>query len=196
MYRDLNDYEMLYLISDNNDDEYEIMQEKYNPLISKIVKKYSGIVKKMGYEPEDLFQIGYITLYQTISGYDGNKNDNLFYTYFSKALEHAFLGLIRINSTNKKKTLNESISYDNKFPNSNLTYAEIFPDTDSLIAFDLDNVISRYYNLKNSLDFNTSCILDLKIEGFCNNEIAILLDIPVGKIYEAVRLIKEKSKLF
>ena len=78
----------------------KVLIEKNLGLVHHIVKRFLG----RGVEAEDLFQIGYITLYQTISGYDGNKNDNLFYTYFSKALEHAFLGLIRINNTNKKKT--------------------------------------------------------------------------------------------
>mgnify|MGYP003442946465 CR=1 FL=1 len=45
MYREINDYEMLYLICDGNDSEYEILLEKYRPLINKVINKYKYVVK-------------------------------------------------------------------------------------------------------------------------------------------------------
>ncbi len=196
MYRDLNDYEMLYLICDSSDNEYGIMLEKYSPLINKIATKYKGIVKKMGYEVEDLIQVGYLTLYHTIKGYNGINNDNLFYTYFLKALENTYINIIKTNSTNKKKVLNESISYDNYFPNTKLTYAEIFPDSNTLSEPFINDGEIRYKQLKYSLNFDLSCILDLKLEGYNDDEIANLMSFSSSKISYSIRLIKEKGKLF
>ena len=113
MYREINDYEMLYLICESDDNDYDIMFKKYYPLIIKLINKYKGILKKMSYEEEDLIQIGYLTLYQTLKGYNGDKNNNLFYTYFLKSLENSIISLIKVNNTYKKRVLNESISYDN-----------------------------------------------------------------------------------
>ena len=64
MYRDLNDYEILYLICES-DDTFNILYEKYKPLIYKIVEGYSSAFKKYGYEKEDLMQVGYMVLYKT-----------------------------------------------------------------------------------------------------------------------------------
>lgn len=196
MYRELNDYEVLYLICDSDDQEYEIMLEKYYPLIIKVVNKYKYILKKMGYEEDDLYQIGALTLYETIKGFNGNKNTNLFYTYFLKALENALLGTIKTNDTNKKKALNESISYDNLIPGSSLTYAEIFPDPSSLEDNFNNECEYRYYNFKNNLPFEVACIFDLKAEGYNTREIAILLSISQTAVMNGNRLIKERTLFF
>lgn len=192
MYREINDYEMLYLICDS-DDNYEIIFQKYYPLIVKLVNKYKKIVKKMGYEEEDLIQIGYLTLYQTINGYNGDKNDNLFYTYFLKSLENAYISLIKINDTYKKKVLNESISYDNHFPNSDLTYADIFPDPKSLNIDYINDCELRYNSFKNSLEFDLACILDLKLEGYKNKEIEVLLNLSCNDVLKGLKIIRNKG---
>lgn len=194
MYRDINDYEMLYVICD--DDDYNLMLRKYYPLIIKVMKKYKKYLKKMGYEEEDLLQIGSLTLHQTISGYNGSENNNLFYTYFLKSLENTYLNLIRTNTTNKKRVLNESISYDNYFPNSDLTYAEVFPDEKTLNFDYLNDFGMRYYNLKYSLNFDLACVLDLKMEGFNNQEIGKLLDISIYQVVRSLKEIKSKGSSF
>lgn len=196
MYREINDYEMLYLISDNDDNNYEICLEKYYPLIIKVVNKYKNIVKKMGYEEDDLIQIGNITLYQTLSGFDGDNNSNLFYTYFLKSLENSYINLIKRNDTYKKKVLNESISYDNNFPNSELTYADIFPDPKTLNVDYINDYEIRYNNFKNSLEFDLSCILDLKLEGYKNSEIASLMSISNYDVLKGLKNIRIKGRLF
>ena len=196
MYRDLNDYEMLYLICDSDDDNYEIMLEKYYPLIIKLVNKYKNIVKKMGYEEEDLIQIGYITLYQTISGFNGDKNNNLFYTYLLKSLENSYIGLIKRNNTYKKRVLNESISYDNCFPNSELTYADIFPDPKSLNIDYINDLGIRYNSFKNSLEFELACVLDLKMEGYKNSEIEQLLSLSNREVSDGLKSIRSKANSF
>lgn len=193
MYREINDYEMLYLICDNDDNNYEICLEKYYPLITKFACKYKNILKKMGFEIEDLIQVGYITLLQTIKGYNGDKNNNLFYTYFLKSLENSYIGLIRNNNSNKKKVLNEAISYDNFFPNSELTYAEIFPDPDTLDIDYINESGLRYHNFKNSLEFDLACILDLKMEGYKNKEIEILLNLTCNELLKGLKIIKNKG---
>ena len=40
MYRDLNDYEILYMICERKDDNFDILYEKYKPLILKISNRF------------------------------------------------------------------------------------------------------------------------------------------------------------
>ena len=56
MYREIDDYEILYMIQENND-YYELILEKYKPLIITICKQRLNGIKEMGYELEDLMQI-------------------------------------------------------------------------------------------------------------------------------------------
>ena len=50
MYRDFNDYEVMYLVEEQNEDAREILFQKYKPIILKIqVKKYAqqSIIKEI-----------------------------------------------------------------------------------------------------------------------------------------------------
>ena len=81
MYRELNDYELLYMVCDSNENDFNILLVKYKPLIYKLVKDYIKVFKKFGYDLEDLMQIGYITLYKDSRLYD-IYNHSIFYKYF------------------------------------------------------------------------------------------------------------------
>lgn len=195
MYRDLNDSEMLYLICDGDDDDYEIMLKKYYPLLTKIMHKYKIILKHMGYEEDDLIQIGAMTIYQAIKYYNIDSN-NLFFTYLNRSLENAYINLIRRGNNNRCRILNESISYDNYMPNSELSYIEIIPDEKTLNIEYLHEYGLRYNNLKNSLTFDFACILELKFEGYSNFEIAELLDITINEVTHGLKIIKERAIYF
>ena len=46
MYRNLNDYEILYMICEREDENFNILYEKYKPLIVKIADSYVKSFKK------------------------------------------------------------------------------------------------------------------------------------------------------
>ena len=69
MYRNLNDYELLYMVCDEND-SFDVLMKKYEPLINKVSRKYQHLSKRFGYELDDLMQIGYLALYKASSFYD------------------------------------------------------------------------------------------------------------------------------
>ena len=74
-----NDYELCYLIKDNNDKALEIMISKYSPIVKSYANRYKDYVKDTSIEYEDLLQEGYIGLYKAIQNYKDDKY--LFYTY-------------------------------------------------------------------------------------------------------------------
>ena len=55
----MNDYEILYMVSDHEEVNFDILLHKYQPLIYKIVKEYERFFKKLGYE----FFVSQETLY-------------------------------------------------------------------------------------------------------------------------------------
>ena len=60
-----NDYEIIFLIREGNDEALTLMFEKYTPLIYKKISKFN-----LGYEAEDMYQEGLLMLYKSIRFYD------------------------------------------------------------------------------------------------------------------------------
>ncbi len=186
MYRDLNDYELLYMVCEE-EISFDILVNKYRPLIYKVVKEYTKFFKKFGYELDDLMQIGYITLYQTSRKYD-IYNHTMFYTYFRKALNNAIIESIRSNTTRKKEVLNNALSYDMYLPNSNIPYIDILT-----VKKDIINKEHEFIIFKNSMPAFLSYIFELFYNGYNKEEISVLLGEDINVIKDSFIRIKEHA---
>ena len=169
MYKDYNDYEILYMVGEQSD--FNILYKKYQPLIYKMVRKYQGMFKNYGYELDDLMQIGYMTLYKASYLYN-SYNNSLFYTYFITSLKRALSNEIRLNKTLKKKCLNEAISYDNIIPNTDTSYIDLIPCKDKINYEDDEK---KFIYFKNSLSFINACVFEMLYNGFSKKEISVLV---------------------
>ena len=111
MYKDYNDQELLYLISEGNEDANNILFDKYKPIIDIKLKKYLNFGKKIGLDYNDLFQEGLVGLSEAIVSYKNNK-ETKFSSFASLCIERQLSSLI--SSYNRKKYiyLNESCSLD------------------------------------------------------------------------------------
>ena len=187
MYRDMNDYEILYMVCDVRENDFELLLNKYKPLIYKIVKNYIKTFKKFGYELDDLMQIGYITLYKSAALYNSYDNSK-FYTYFKNALLKNIANHMRTNSTNKKNVLNNALSYDNEINNTNIEFLNIFKDESNN-----KNICNELITFKNSMSINLSWIFELFYNGYNKEEISILLDEKIEDIKKGFSLIKEHA---
>ena len=184
MYRDMNDYEILYMVCDNEEMSFDILLHKYKPLIYKIVKDYVKLFKKFGYELEDLMQLGYITLYKTAKKYN-IYNHSMFYSYFKKSLINMIITNIRINTTSKKEVLNSAFSYDAFVPNSNIRYIDMFPSDKKSYQIYEELII-----FKNSMPIVLSYIFELFYNGYSKEEISILLDEDLNEVKNGFNKIK------
>lgn len=189
MYKDLNDYEILYIVGENSDNTFDFLCQKYKPLIYKEVKKYAARFKKYGYEMDDLMQIGLITLYKASYLYN-DSSDSMFYTYYRKSLINALNTEIRNNETLKKKSLNDAISYDIEIPNTDILYRDIFESK----KIDYKEEFNRFLIVfKNSLSFDEGNIFELYYNGYNVKEISILLDKDIKSVNIALKGIKEHA---
>ena len=187
MYRDLNDYELLYMVCENDENDFKILLEKYKPLINKIIKDYVNTFKKFGYEIDDLMQIGYITLYKTSNLYN-NLNQSMFYTYFKNALIKNISSVIRRNNTRKRRVLNESLSYYNTVNNSNIRFIDIIACDNKKYDYGKELII-----FKNSMPITLSWIFELFYNGYSKEEISILLAEDIEIIKRDFLKIKEHA---
>lgn len=196
MYRDIDDYEILYMIKEDND-YYEMMLEKYKPLIITICKKFQTKGKEFGYELEDLIQVANIAVFDAINTYNETENV-IFYTYMVQCIKYKLQNEFRNHQTNKKLTLNKAFSYDEIIPGTNKTYLEVIPDEKIVNPFDflvLENMQIKYIEFLNSLPFEVSIAYQLKLNGFKNQEIETLLNIDSKTLKRCINLASKSDRL-
>lgn len=196
-YRDYNDNELLFYISENNEDANEIIYKKYEPLITNTAKKFIKSCENAGLELTDFIQEGMLGLSNAIKEFDDSK-DVTFFTFAKTCIERKMISLAISSKRQKHKILNESLSLeitDEEGNYSNLEY--ILGDNKN----NPENLIINMEN-QNELIKKASLVLtefemqvfELKINDFGYKEIAEVLDKEPKAIDNALQRIKLKLK--
>lgn len=195
-YQDYNDYELISLAQELNEDATEILYQKYKPLIINKSLRYFNYLKTKGFDLSDLIQEGYIILDYAIKTFNQN-NDNIFYTYFIACLDNHLTSQIRKSSSIKNKVLNESISLETEDDNE-LNLLNVIQDNNTNPEYFLTNE-EEYSNLCNriieKLTNLEETVFLLKIQSFTYQEIASILDKDLKSIDNAIQRIKVKINM-
>ena len=196
-YKNLNDYEIMYMISENNDDATNLLFTKYKPLIISMAKEYYSKGKRYGLELDDFIQEGYYGLFCAIRQYNTDKN-NLFYTYLLVCIRSKMNNLIIKNSSNRQMVLNNSISIYDSAGDNDLSLIDVISDKKATIPdirveeFELESSIKKVLY---SLDFDDSIVCELKLNGFTSKDISSLLGISLKCVYNSVLLLKKNLSI-
>lgn len=170
-YKSINDYELVYRIRENNDDDaIEMMIKKYEPIICSYAKKYIKFASQHGVEFDDLIQEGRMAVVKAVYKYDSDKA-SIFYTYVSLCIERRLITYCRDLSVKKNLPLDYSI-------NSDYLYGVIDMAGEPFIYVmerELEEKILLWVRKK--FDFIDSSIFELRYNGFSYKEIGILLDV-------------------
>ncbi|HIR48592.1 MAG TPA: sigma-70 family RNA polymerase sigma factor [Candidatus Faecimonas gallistercoris] len=176
-YKEFNDYELLYLISEDTDNSYDILFQKYLPIIKSIAKKYCSFVQNHGAEFQDLIQEGYLGLNNAIVGFKDNYN-NIFYTYACLCIERQIFTYCRSLSAQKHHILNASLP-DELY---SCTLIEDTSDQSNFFRIHSLELQNEFFHASYSLDFETRCVFELRFNGFSYREISKLLDISLSRV--------------
>ena len=192
-YKNVNDYEQLYLISENDEEANRVMYEKYKPIIYSFAYQYYKIVKKYDVDVEELVQEGYIGLSNAINKYKDNTDAN-FYTFATVCIERSIQSFCRKYKTIKAKKLSNKISIDSDDEILNIELREDeTTDVNPNAYLEKKNYNDMLINFKHSLSNRASMVFELRYNGFNNKEICSLLDLSYPMIEKCVREIKEKG---
>lgn len=182
-YQEINDNELLYLISDNNDEYKNILFLKYKPIVIAMAKKYNRINNDKSMDFDDLVQIGYIGLNNAIRFY---KHENsLFYTYACFCIDHALSKEVYRKLYKKGKNNYTFISYEED--KMNISESDE-PKKENL------RFLYLFSRIKNALDFFDSLVFELRLNGFKYKEIAILLGVNESKVDYSIQKTRRKLK--
>ena len=182
-----NDFELLYLIYEGDEEALGIIFKKYDPLIKK--KLYDFKIKNSLYD--DFYQEGLIVLYVAVKTYNPSFNKT-FTKYFELLLSRRIMTLLRDMKKEHEKVVviesdvlkdsSESFNYSDKMLSDNANHDILLKDNNipssMLTLAERDVLAMRYFKGKSS------------------KEIADELNIDVKKVYNALYQAKKKIRTF
>ena len=187
------DNELLYLISESNEEANNVIYKKYEPVISYYANKYSLIAQGKGIDYNDLYQEGLIGLINAIDNYK-NQKDIRFSTFAFVCIKRSIISAIRNASRKKHSILNESYSLDYNTEDVEESFDNIVSSTtggleDLLVSKEKNELFNKKL-LKELTDFEKE-VYDLRINNFSYDEIASML----GKSKNAISAVLVRIRI-
>ena len=195
-YKDLNDYELIYEVRENNEIAYNVLYDKYKNLINKIAREYYIKNKNSRIEYEDLVQEGFYGMSLAIKGYD--ETSTLFYTYVSLCIRREIERYIKTFERNKNTVLNEAVSLSYPLDDTGETTLEdVIKSKENTENYVLsESNFKKLWDFRNELSLDESMIFELRSNHFSNKEISILLDMPYKLVDNHLRKIRINLKKY
>lgn len=196
MYNNLNDYEIISYISENNEEAHEALFEKYKPLIVDRANKLYVYCKNNGVEINDLIQEGMVGLNEATKTFNDTK-ETLFYTYALKCINSSIISFIIKTGRLKNKILNDSIFLELNKQDETNNYGKDLVDN----SYNPEEILISEENKKeilNIIDNNLTEfekeVINLKINGFKYKEIADIMGKDIKSIDNCIQRCKLKIK--
>ena len=190
-----NDYELVSLAQEHNDDASMILRKKYARIINYLSQKYYHMIQN-GAELMDIKQECNIAFEEAIITFNDKKN-NTFYSYVTSCMEKHLISIIRQYKREKHIVLNEAISLDKIEEDEDKAIDKyISDDTNNPehIIHEIDEYNRIYKILTKKLTPLEECVVSLKIQNFNYDEIANILDKDRKSIDNTIQRISRKIK--
>ncbi len=188
-----NDFELVSLAQENNEEAIEILYKKYNDLIQRKAKRVLRILKGSGIELSDIIQEALIGFDEAIRKFNQN-DDTIFSTFAIICIDGRIKTFILKQNRGKYRFLNEAVNFENRDNECNLL--DLLSDnvTPESLLFNDVSESEIYIKIKNGLTGFEDVVFELKIQGYEYKEIANILDIDSKDIYNAINRIRIKTK--
>ncbi len=196
MRENLNDYELVGLAQENNEDASSLLHEKYHPLIQSKSYKFFKYMRNKGVELSDLVQECTIGFEEAIKNFNP-ADDVSFYTFANVCMDRQLMSELRKQNREKHKFLNEAIPLETIDENSDINLIDFIqdnrnnPENGLMIQEDFQELSQR---IMKELTHFEECVFRLKLQDFNYKEIADILDKDQKSIDNAIQRIKTKIK--
>ena len=184
----LNDYELVLLSNEGNEDATNLIYEKYTPLIIKKSKDAIKHVNHHGIDINDIIQESYIALDEAIRNFRQDE-EATFYTFAMLCVERRITNFIKKASNKKSMILNDAITLDDVFGKNLGNDINIEGN-----FFAKDSDIGKIKLLMGELTSLEKNVFNMKLKGYSFDEIAKKLNKDAKSIYNAFNRIKIKYK--
>lgn len=191
-YKGVNDYELLYLVGENNEEVYNSIYAKYKPLIHRMAKTLCENYKSALVEYDDLFQEGMYGLNNAIKNFNG-KSGSLFYTLAKLCISREMNGYVAKMLRGKNMILSSAVSFDTPISKNGFVVEDTLYSHDDSVELRFESIEMEKYilDLKYELKDEYMPVYELKLNGFSNAAIANLLDLRYKDVDNYLRSIKK-----
>lgn len=191
-YKGVNDYELLYLVGESNEEVYNSIYAKYKPLIHRMAKTLCESYKSALVEYDDLFQEGMYGLNNAIKSFNG-KSGSLFYTLAKLCISREMNGYIAKMLRGKNMILSSAVSFDAPISKNGFVVEDTLYSHDDSVELQFESIEMEKYilDLKYELKDEYMPVYELKLNGFSNAAIATLLDLRYKDVDNYLRSIKK-----
>ena len=185
---DKNDYELVFLAQEGNEDAINLLYQKYKPIIVKKSKNAIMFATHHGIDINDIMQECYIALEEAIRNFSQDETAS-FYTFALLCIDRKITNYLRKTTSSKGKALNEAIAIDDSLEkvigdNTNIESYLMGKDSDNELIEIIRGMLTEFERK----------VFDLKIRDYSFEEIAKLLNRDVKSIYNTFQRIKNKIK--
>ena len=189
-YEEYNDYELVYLSQEKNEDAYKILLNKYMPIIISKLKPYMSR-SKVPYE--DLLIEALVGFQNAIDSFKTQEKAT-FYTFLLICIERELekkCGRITQKKINEYEEV--LLSQKTQFQKELLEYiksSEKNPEEKIINEFEINQILEHILEELSSYEVE---VLSLRIEGLTYKEISLALDKTNKSVDGAIQRIKEKT---
>lgn len=182
---EINDYELISQVRENNEDAILNLYSKYTPIINSVTNKFNKS-NNMKIDYDDIKQEANIALYNAIKNYDPDSGA-LFYTYAVLCINRRLISYCKKNYNYISKLGLEYLKEEKM-----LSYYDYMDESHYKFLNNYYGGLTR--DIINMLPDDLSLIFELKYNGFSNKEIANLLDTNSKYIENSVRKVRNQIK--
>ena len=180
-----NDYELLYLAQENNEDAINELRKKYNSLLYAKALSYS---RSSHMDIKELLNETELAFYKAIDNYI---DKNTFNTYLNKVIDNNLTNYIAKHNVTKNKILNESISYENN--NERILELEsnkYNPEVNLFNDYDYSSLRNKIIEV---LTWEEELIFTLKEQNYTVLEISEITGNKLRTVYNIIKRIQDKT---
>jgi len=191
-YRAYNDYELIYMVAEKNEDAFSILYNKYYPLLKKYAGMYYQYYKSYGIEYDDLCQETYLAFDRAIRYYRDSE-ETLFYTFLCITVRSRLLNYIKRFQSKKNSVYLDTLSLEQIYPGSDQCLGDYLENPlaeNPEKECSLRQVSMQVQNFCLDLDSQSGQIFEMYWNGFSNSEISELLEIDLTKVISKLRRIR------
>lgn len=193
MYKNDNDYELLYYIHQRDDEGLNLLIKKYHMTIMQFIRKNKAYYFQRYNDYTEIYQIALIILLESAQCYRLDKKLSFYHFYLMK-LKYALIDRMR------KEKFGNMLSLDYQICEASGYYLmDTLENQDPSLDADWLIRLDEVYKKKNRFEQNFSNIerkvFHLRYEGYSYREIAESLHISVKKVDNILQKIRKKKGL-
>ena len=193
MWRNINDYELLYLIHQKVEIAEHELVEKYKRVIWMLIQSCLNRYHPRGVEKEDLYQESLIALMEAVRSYREDYNAP-FYSFVSLCVERYIKTYLRKYNSQSTRQFYHCLSLDMMIADAeNLYLHDVIPDEKSGQSYLslYENELEEFMNQKHDMfSIKEKQIFYLKIQGYSYDEIASRMNCNAKQVDNTIQKIK------